>query len=151
MTSNERNMNDTTMPPPSKGSNSAVSGGAVRSKVALRKGFGLSDWTRLVQKSNDLAQLKGQPLRRIKWKEIEQHDSIHDGWLVIRGKVYFISPYMAYHPGGEKILRKVLGKDATEQYDKHHRWVNEDGYVGVYILYCIIFVFRITASSLTFA
>jgi cytochrome b involved in lipid metabolism len=134
MTSNERNMNDTTMPPPSKSSSptgaSAAGGGgkaAARSKVALRKGFGLSDWTRLVAKSNDLAQRKGQPLRRIKLKEIKQHDSIHDGWVVIRGKVYFVSPYLAYHPGGESVLKKVLGKDATEQYDKHHRWVNEDG------------------------
>jgi cytochrome b involved in lipid metabolism len=123
-------MNDTTMPPPSKGSSSSpASSGSARSKVALRKGFGLSDWTRLVQKSNDLAQRKGQPLRRIKWKEIAQHDSIYDGWMVIRGKVYFISPYIAYHPGGESILKKILGKDATKEYDKHHRWVNEDGYV----------------------
>ncbi len=61
--------------------------------------------------------------------EVQQHKSLHDGWIVLRGKVYNLSPYIAYHPGGESILRGVLGKDATKLYDKYHRWVNEEKYV----------------------
>jgi cytochrome b involved in lipid metabolism len=90
----ERNMNDTTMPPPK-----STGGTAVRSKVRLRKGFGLSDWTRLVQSSTDLAQRKGADLRRIRWDEIMKHNTIYDGWTVLKGKVYNISSYIHYHPG----------------------------------------------------
>lgn len=99
-----------------------------RVKVPRRKGFGLSDWQRLVKASKDLAMRGGQPLRRaISWDEIRTHNSVHDGWMVLKGKVYFISPYLAYHPGGESILKKVLGRDATSLYEKYHRWVNEEG------------------------
>lgn len=91
------------------------------------KGFGLADWNRLVRRSTDLAQRRGRDLQRYRWSEIKRHDDVHDGWVVLRGKVYFVSPYLPYHPGGESILRRVLGKDITALYEKYHRWVNEDG------------------------
>jgi cytochrome b involved in lipid metabolism len=116
-------MNDSTLPLPRIGASAA------RSKVPRKKGFGLSDWNRLVANSKDLALRNGEPLRKIKWDEIRKHNSVHDGWIVLKGKVYFLSPYLAYHPGGETILKNCLGKDATAVYDKYHRWVNEDGYV----------------------
>ncbi|KAL7569208.1 hypothetical protein ACA910_016766 [Epithemia clementina (nom. ined.)] len=106
----------------------------LKSGVVVRKGFGLSDWNRLVQVSKDLAQRRGQPIRRIRWDEIRKHNSLHDGWIVLNKKVYFISPYMAYHPGGERILKPVLGKDATVLFEKYHRWVNEEPLIGKLLL-----------------
>jgi hypothetical protein len=93
-----RHMNDSTMPPPSArvGADTSKKSKAPRNKVRLRKGFGLGDWNRLVLSSKDLAQRKGQSLRKIKWDEIQQHDKVYDGWTVLKGKVYFISPYLAY-------------------------------------------------------
>lgn len=130
----ERVMNDTTMPPPASQSSKIVP--LPRHKTGR---FGLSEWNRLLQISKDLAQRKGQPLRKISLQEVQQHKSMHDGWIVLRGKVYNLSPYLAYHPGGESILRGVLGKDATQLYDKYHRWVNEEKYVFVFIfLMCIL-------------
>jgi len=122
----ERVMNDTTLPK-KKSSSSVAAAAPVRRKKTGR--FGLADWTRLLQSSKDLAQRKGQPLRKIRWDEIRQHTSVHDGWMVVKGKVYFISPYLAYHPGGEAILKPALGKDATGLFNKYHGWVSEDGYV----------------------
>ena len=98
-----------------------------RDQVALRKGFGLSDWNKLLRSSTDLAQRRGRPLQRYRWNEIKRHRAPYDGWVVLRGKVYNIASYLPYHPGGESILRKVLGKDITALYDKYHRWVNEEG------------------------
>jgi hypothetical protein len=99
--------------------------------------FGLSDWTRLLATANDLAQRKGQAIRsNISWSEIQQHCTVHDGWTVIKNKVYHLSPYLVYHPGGESILKSVLGKDATILFNKYHRWVNEDGYV-CYLYVCL--------------
>ena len=126
MSDDERVMNDTTLPK-KKSSPSIAAAAPVRRKKTGR--FGLADWTRLLQSSKDLAQRKGQPLRKIRWDEIRQHTTVHDGWMVVKGKVYFISPYLAYHPGGEAILKPALGKDATGLFNKYHGWVSEDGYV----------------------
>jgi cytochrome b involved in lipid metabolism len=115
-------MNDTTMPPPK----------AKKPAVPRRKTgrFGMAEWTRLLRLSKDLAQRKGQPIRRIPMDEIKQHSSVYDGWIVLRGKVYNLSPYLAYHPGGEAIFKQVLGRDATTLFDKYHRWVSEEGLIG---------------------
>jgi cytochrome b involved in lipid metabolism len=128
----ERIMNDSTMPPPPSRAKKtpAVPSSSGDSSVPPRRKtgrFGLSEWNRLVSVSNDLAQLNGQPLRRIPISEIRQHDTALDGWISLRGKVYRISPYLAYHPGGETVMNKVLGRDATALFDKYHPWVNEDG------------------------
>ena len=120
--SGDRLMNDSTLP---KSARERTAAAAEPRKKTGR--FGLADWTRLLQSSNDLAQRRGQPLRTLRWEEIRRHNNIHDGWIVLKGKVYFISPYLAYHPGGEAILKPALGKDATKLYEKYHRWVNEDG------------------------
>lgn len=93
--------------------------------------FGLAQWQRLVRSSKDLAQRKGQPFRKdISLEEVQQHNRPHDGWMVLRGVVYNIGPYLAYHPGGEEILHKVLGKDGTKLFDKYHPWVSIEGLIG---------------------
>ena len=95
-----------------------------------KKRFGLGDWNLLLRTANDLALRRGAPLRKIRWKEIRQHNTKYDGWVVILNKVFFITPYLAYHPGGEAILVKCLGKDATALYDKYHQWVNLEALIG---------------------
>lgn len=142
----DRKMNDTTMPPPryvSSKSNSTAATSSVSAAAAAGKKvvavnvrsrgprFGLHDWKRLLLSANDLAQRKGQPLRRdIPRDEIRQHNKNHDGWIILRGKVYNIGPYLPYHPGGIDIFKHVLGKDGDSLFDKYHRWVNIDGLIG---------------------
>ena len=95
--------------------------------------FGLVQWQRLVLSSNDLAQRKGAPYRKnIPWEEIRTHNQPHDCWMVLRGIVYNIGPYLAYHPGGVEIFSKanVLGADGTKLFDKYHKWVSIEGLVG---------------------
>lgn len=46
--------------------------------------------------------------------------------MVLRGKVYNISPYLRFHPGGVPILMKAAGKDGTALFSKYHPWVNAD-------------------------
>ncbi|KAG2443727.1 hypothetical protein HXX76_002073 [Chlamydomonas incerta] len=46
--------------------------------------------------------------------------------MVLRGKVYNISPYLRFHPGGVPILMKAAGKDGTALFTKYHPWVNAD-------------------------
>ncbi|KAL7534227.1 hypothetical protein ACHAXR_006660 [Thalassiosira sp. AJA248-18] len=123
-------MNDTTLPIPSKKANPRR-----RANNGLRPGFGLHDWMTLLRRSKDLAQRKGAPIRRdITLAEVKTHNKPYDGWMVLRGKVYNISPYLAYHPGGSDILEKCLGRDATKLFDRYHSWVNLDGLVGPLLL-----------------
>lgn len=95
-----------------------------------RKGFGLHDWALLSKQAKDLAQRKGAPLRQISREELAEHCHVWDGWCALKGKVYNISPYLAYHPGGESIMHKTLGTDASKLFDKYHRWVNIEGLIG---------------------
>jgi cytochrome-b5 reductase len=120
-----RPMNDTTMPRTQKVS---------RRQERLKKGFGLGDWVRLTKSAKDLAMRGGAGLRRIPPSEVAEHDSIHDAWIILQKKVYNITPYLHYHPGGITILKSVLGKEATSLFDKYHPWVNIDGLIGTLLL-----------------
>ncbi len=115
-------MNDTTLP--IQKTTTTTTKPKARQKTKLRKGFALHDWKRLLLSTNDLAQRKGQPLRRIPMSEIKQHNTVHDGWIALHGKVYNIGPYLHYHPGGVEIFNSCLGGDASVLFDKYHRWVN---------------------------
>ena len=36
-------------------------------------------------------------------------------WVLIHGKVFDVSTYLAEHPGGDDILKRYGGKDATKR------------------------------------
>mmetsp|Transcript_354 Transcript_354/g.597 ORF Transcript_354/g.597 Transcript_354/m.597 type:complete len:172 (+) Transcript_354:135-650(+) len=114
-------MNDTTLPKLKS---------TTRKKTAVKKGFALHDWKLLLNRSNDLAQRQGAPLRGITMEEIALHNKVHDGWMVLYGKVYNIGPYLHYHPGGVDILKPSLGKDGTELFEKYHRWIGIENLIG---------------------
>jgi hypothetical protein len=100
--------------------------------------FSLADWQRLVRSAKDLAQKKGIPFRKdIPWEEISKHNKEHDCWIVLRGIVYNIGPYLPYHPGGIEIFhnaKNVLGNPdgtrADELFDKYHRYISIEGLIG---------------------
>ena len=126
-------MNDTTLPikggkrPPQQPRNKQQGG--------LRPGFGLHDWIQLLRSAKDLSQRRGAPIRKdITLSEVQRHNKSYDGWIILRGKVYNIAPYLPYHPGGSAILEKCLGKDATVLFDKYHSWVNLDNLIGPLLL-----------------
>jgi cytochrome b involved in lipid metabolism len=102
-----------------------VVNGKVREKVALQAGFHLADWMRLTSVATNLSGRKeGEPLRKISHKELAEHSSEFDCWTAYQGKVYNITQYLPYHPGGSKKLMLGAGKDCTELFDRYHRWVN---------------------------
>mmetsp|Transcript_1617 Transcript_1617/g.2417 ORF Transcript_1617/g.2417 Transcript_1617/m.2417 type:complete len:168 (+) Transcript_1617:122-625(+) len=116
-------MNDTTLPK------------APRRKIkGVRKGFALHDWKLLLNSANDLAQRRGASIRSISMEEISLHNKVHDGWMVLHGKVYNVGPYLHYHPGGVDILKSSLGKDGTVLFEKYHRWVNVENLIGKLLL-----------------
>mmetsp|Transcript_60075 Transcript_60075/g.135141 ORF Transcript_60075/g.135141 Transcript_60075/m.135141 type:complete len:278 (+) Transcript_60075:26-859(+) len=62
--------------------------------------------------------------------EVARHKKCQDCWIVYEGRVYDVTAYMDYHPGGRGELMKGAGKDCTELYMKAHPWVNIDGLIG---------------------
>eukprot|EP00588_Corethron_pennatum_P024486 CAMPEP_0194315058 /NCGR_PEP_ID=MMETSP0171-20130528/11866_1 /TAXON_ID=218684 /ORGANISM="Corethron pennatum, Strain L29A3" /LENGTH=274 /DNA_ID=CAMNT_0039070711 /DNA_START=47 /DNA_END=871 /DNA_ORIENTATION=- len=142
-----RRMNDSTMPPsrirpranpstarilPVALQSSWLLGAAPpRKKVGVMRGFGLADWNLLKRKSRDLSQRCERDVKKdVTTAELWSHRTVHDGWIALRGRVYNITPYLHYHPGGVKIFNGLLGTDCTDQFDRYHPWVNIDGLVA---------------------
>ncbi|KNA16487.1 hypothetical protein SOVF_088840 [Spinacia oleracea] len=100
---------------------------AARAKVPFEKGYSPMDWLKLTRTHPDLAGLNGQSNRRlISMSEVKQHQTEGSMWTVLQGRVYNISPYMKFHPGGVDMLMKAVGKDCTSLFNKYHAWVNAD-------------------------
>lgn len=96
-------------------------------KIPLEKGYSQMDWMRLTNTHPDLAGRKGQPkTRAITMAEVKQHRSKEDAWLVLKGKVYNVTPYLSFHPGGLDWIMKGAGLDATSLFNKYHAWVNAE-------------------------
>ncbi|PIA33789.1 hypothetical protein AQUCO_04000089v1 [Aquilegia coerulea] len=50
-------------------------------------------------------------------KEAGEHNTRDDCWVVVDGKVYDVSSYLDEHPGGDDVLLKATGKDATDEFN----------------------------------
>lgn len=75
---------------------------------------------------SDFSTRNGGPPKKVTKAELRAHKSEFDCWTAYRGKVYNVTQYMDFHPGGKKMLMSVAGKDSTALYDKYHRWVNAE-------------------------
>ncbi|XP_075980323.1 cytochrome b5 reductase 4 isoform X2 [Anticarsia gemmatalis] len=96
-----------------------------RNKCALQPGHSLMDWIRLGNSGKDLTGVGGR-IRPVSPGELATHNTLNDAWLAIRGRVYNITHYLPYHPGGPEELMRGAGIDATQLFDKVHPWVNYD-------------------------
>lgn len=44
---------------------------------------------------------------------IAQHHAKDDAWIVLYGRIYDITPFIKYHPGGIEPLLQYAGRDAS--------------------------------------
>lgn len=47
-----------------------------------------------------------------------QHCRKDDFWCILHGKVYDLTDYLEYHPGGHDILLEFAGKDIAAAFGK---------------------------------
>lgn len=95
-----------------------------REKVRLEPGHSPLDWAKLKSSGKDL---RGVPqLGRYTLEDLRLHKTQDDAWTAIQGKVYNITPYLKFHPGGVKDLMRCAGRDGTKLFMLTHSWVNTD-------------------------
>ncbi|KAI5788480.1 cytochrome b5-like heme/steroid binding domain-containing protein [Geopyxis carbonaria] len=62
--------------------------------------------------------------KEFKLSEVATHKDAEKGmYIIVDNGVYDVTGFIDEHPGGSKILKRVLGKDASKQFWKFH---NED-------------------------
>ncbi|KAI1433483.1 hypothetical protein GGR50DRAFT_496971 [Xylaria sp. CBS 124048] len=97
-------------------------------KVTLQPGRSPLDWAALASHpKSDLRGLDpGTPYLRVtpSMLRLQTGRRGKDAWTAIGGRVYNISPYLPFHPGGEPELLRAAGRDGTRLFGEIHPWVN---------------------------
>ncbi|KAJ5960706.1 FMN-dependent dehydrogenase [Penicillium vulpinum] len=52
--------------------------------------------------------------------KVAEHNSKDSCWVIVHGKAYDVTEFLPEHPGGQKIILKYAGKDATEEFEPIH-------------------------------
>ncbi|KHN96914.1 Cytochrome b5 [Metarhizium album ARSEF 1941] len=53
--------------------------------------------------------------------DVQKHKTEADGmWLIVENNVYDITKFLPEHPGGDRILKRFAGKNATKAFWKYH-------------------------------
>ncbi|KAI7902830.1 cytochrome b5-like heme/steroid binding domain-containing protein [Cokeromyces recurvatus] len=95
-----------------------------REKVRLEPGHSPLDWAKLCSSGKDLRGVA--QLNKYTLEDLREHRTPEDAWTAIQGKVYNITPYLKFHPGGVKDLMRCAGRDGTKLFMATHSWVNTD-------------------------
>ncbi|KAI2615993.1 hypothetical protein GGR54DRAFT_610773 [Hypoxylon sp. NC1633] len=97
-------------------------------KVTLEPGRSPLDWARLANHpSSDLRNLgPGAPYLRVTPSMLRRQTGRKgkDAWTALGGRVYNITPYLPFHPGGEPELLRAAGRDGSKLFGEIHPWVN---------------------------
>jgi cytochrome-b5 reductase len=63
-------------------------------------------------------------LLKVSKEELSKHNTLEDCWIAVHGKVYNVTPYLDFHPGGVDEMMRGAGKDATNIFNEVHQYVN---------------------------
>ncbi|KAI9715233.1 MAG: hypothetical protein M1812_006043 [Candelaria pacifica] len=103
-----------------------------RQKVILTPGHSPLDWARLQKSGTDLRGVSTPRLIPVPPSLLRKQNGRKgkDAWSVWQGKVYNITPYLPFHPGGENELMKAAGRDGNKLFMEVHPWVNWENMLG---------------------
>ncbi|MCJ1439500.1 hypothetical protein MMC27_008894 [Xylographa pallens] len=107
-------------------------------KVILPPGHSPLDWAQLTSHPPTSTFLRGAgvppQLIRVTPSQLRENNGRNgrDAWSTWQGKVYNITPYRKFHPGGEGELMRGAGKPgvAEKLFMEIHPWVNWEGMLG---------------------
>ncbi|KAH0835972.1 heme/steroid binding protein [Fonsecaea pedrosoi] len=106
-------------------------GKQVSRKVILEPGHSPLDWAALTANPDSHLRGKdapGENLMRVTSAQLKRQNGRkgRDAWTVYQGKVYNITPYIPFHPGGAGEIMRGAGKDSVKLFMEVHPWVNWD-------------------------
>ncbi|KAF9884299.1 hypothetical protein FE257_001877 [Aspergillus nanangensis] len=103
-------------------------------RAVLDPGFSPLDWAALTANPNNKLRGANLPphLLRVTPSMLKAQNGRKglDAWTSYQGKVYNISPYLPFHPGGKGELLRGAGKDSAKLFFEIHPWVNWDAILG---------------------
>ena len=132
----------TSKPNSNSSSNTTTTTNNTSRQVTLSPGHSPLDWARLSGHAQaDLRGLPpGTPYLRVTPSMLRRQTGRRgkDAWTVLGGRVYNITPYLPFHPGGEPELLRGAGRDGTRLFGEVHPWVNYEGMlaaclIGIYV------------------
>ncbi|KAL2803145.1 hypothetical protein BJX63DRAFT_412871 [Aspergillus granulosus] len=103
-------------------------------RPVLEPGYSPLDWAALAANPNNNLRGTNLPSTYIKvtpsMLKAQNGRKGMDAWTSYQGKVYNITPYLPFHPGGKGELLRGAGKDSGKLFLEIHPWVNWDGILG---------------------
>lgn len=109
--------------------NGAVKTPNSRGKVLLSPGHSPMDWAALTRSGNLSGVSTFQRVTPSQLKTMTGRKG-KPAWSSWQGKVYNITPYLPFHPGGEAELMKAAARDGTKLFMDVHPWVNWENMLG---------------------
>ena len=105
-----------------------------RQKVILEPGYSPLDWATLQRSGRNLSGV--DRLLRVTPSMLGQMNGRkgRPAWSSYQGKVYNITPYLPFHPGGEGQLRRAAGRDGEQLFAETHPWVNWENMLGACVV-----------------
>lgn len=100
-----------------------------RGKVLLSPGHSPMDWAALTRSGNLAGVATFQRVTPSHLRAMTGRKG-KPAWSSWQGKVYNITPYLPFHPGGEAELMKAAGRDGTKLFMDVHPWVNWENMLG---------------------
>ncbi|KAI9370434.1 hypothetical protein BJX61DRAFT_515515 [Aspergillus egyptiacus] len=103
-------------------------------RAILEPGYSPLDWAALTSNPNHKLRGANMPPGLIKvtpsMLKAQNGRKGTDAWTSYQGKVYNITPYLPFHPGGKGELLRGAGKDSGKLFLEIHPWVNWDAILG---------------------
>lgn len=103
--------------------NATSKASSARGKVLLSPGHSPMDWAALAKQGNLSGVATFQRVTPGQLKTMTGRKG-KPAWSSWQGRVYNITPYLPFHPGGEAELMKAAGRDGTKLFMDVHPWVN---------------------------
>ncbi|KPI39684.1 Cytochrome b5 4 [Cyphellophora attinorum] len=110
-------------------------------QITLAPGYSPLDWATLTKSRNAQTTLLGHDFQRLSPSGalmkippslLKQQTGRKgkDAWTSYKGRVYNVTPYLNFHPGGKAELLRAAGREGEALFMEVHPWVNWEGMLG---------------------
>jgi cytochrome b involved in lipid metabolism len=110
-------------------------------QITLAPGYSPLDWATLTKSRNAHSTLLGADFKRLSPSGallkippslLKQQTGRKgkDAWTSYKGRVYNVTPYLNFHPGGKAELLRAAGREGEVLFMEVHPWVNWEGMLG---------------------